>query len=141
MCDQQVWFYEHTNLYAHADKKCMPRIASWVNLYIGRKYDATVLISSVKDNQVHCIVSSFVVTYVLCLVLMVMVVFDCADGSIPRSSGREERRADSACFLCTDELQAYMDDTQVCSQRIHMLMLWLPMFEAQIRSAGGHIRI
>ncbi|KAJ8428908.1 hypothetical protein Cgig2_011650 [Carnegiea gigantea] len=47
-----VWFYEHTNLYAHADDKCVPCIASWVNLYIGRKYDATQLISTIKDNQI-----------------------------------------------------------------------------------------
>jgi len=52
ICVQQVWFYEHTNLCAHMDEKCVPRIASWVNLYTGRKYKATVLISSVKDNQV-----------------------------------------------------------------------------------------
>jgi len=47
VCVKQVWFYEHTNLYAHADEKCVPRIASWVNLYIGRKYDAGELISSI----------------------------------------------------------------------------------------------
>ncbi|KAJ8436381.1 hypothetical protein Cgig2_032202 [Carnegiea gigantea] len=49
---QEVWFYEHTNLYAHADDKCVPRIASWVNLYVGCKYDAAQLISSIKDNQI-----------------------------------------------------------------------------------------
>jgi len=37
----------------HADEKSMPRIASWVNLYIGRKYDAVQLISSIKANQVR----------------------------------------------------------------------------------------
>ncbi|KAJ8420240.1 hypothetical protein Cgig2_030303 [Carnegiea gigantea] len=47
-----VWFYEHTNLYAHANEKCVPHIASWVNLYIGREYDAGQLISSIKDNQI-----------------------------------------------------------------------------------------
>ncbi|KAJ8434664.1 hypothetical protein Cgig2_030050 [Carnegiea gigantea] len=47
----QVWFYEHTNLYPHTDDKCVSRIASWVNMYIGRKYDAAELISSIKDNQ------------------------------------------------------------------------------------------
>ncbi|KAJ8426097.1 LOW QUALITY PROTEIN: hypothetical protein Cgig2_001265 [Carnegiea gigantea] len=51
MCVQLVWFYEHTNLYAYVDEKCIPRIASWVNLYIGHSYDATVLISSMEDNQ------------------------------------------------------------------------------------------
>ncbi|KAJ8422830.1 hypothetical protein Cgig2_022181 [Carnegiea gigantea] len=34
-----------------SDEKCVPRIASWVNLYVGRNYDATVLISSMTDNQ------------------------------------------------------------------------------------------
>ncbi|KAJ8422140.1 hypothetical protein Cgig2_002648 [Carnegiea gigantea] len=48
----QVWFYKHTNLYPHAEDKCVSRIASWVNLYTARKYDAMVLISSIKDNQV-----------------------------------------------------------------------------------------
>jgi len=99
MCVQQVWFYEHTNLHAYADEKCVPRIASWVNLYVSQNYDATVLISSMKDNQVNCIVSSFVVTNVLYLVLVVMVVFDCADGPLPRSSRYGERRADNASFL------------------------------------------
>jgi len=80
---QQVWFYEHTNLYAHADEKCLPWIASWVNLYIGGKYDATVLISSVKDNQVHCSLSSCVVSYVLSLVLVVMMVFEYVDDPFP----------------------------------------------------------
>ncbi|KAJ8424633.1 LOW QUALITY PROTEIN: hypothetical protein Cgig2_032813 [Carnegiea gigantea] len=51
-CVKLVWFYEHTNLYAHADEKCVPRIVSWVNLYIGRRYDAEELISSIEDNQV-----------------------------------------------------------------------------------------
>ncbi|KAJ8433894.1 hypothetical protein Cgig2_004616 [Carnegiea gigantea] len=46
----QAWFYEHTNLCAHIDEKCMPRITSWMSLYIGHKYNAIVLISSVKDN-------------------------------------------------------------------------------------------
>lgn len=46
----QVWFYEHTNLHTHGDEKCVPRIASWMDLYVGRSYDATVLISSIKDN-------------------------------------------------------------------------------------------
>ncbi|KAJ8425907.1 hypothetical protein Cgig2_015725 [Carnegiea gigantea] len=48
----QVWFYEHTNLYAHADEKCVSRTASRVNLYIGCKYDAAQIISSIKDNQI-----------------------------------------------------------------------------------------
>jgi len=52
VCVEQVRFYEHTTLYVHADEKCVPRIASWVNLYIGRKYDAGELISTIKDNQV-----------------------------------------------------------------------------------------
>ena len=38
---QWVWFYKHTNLYVHANDKCAPCITSWVNLYIGRKYDVT----------------------------------------------------------------------------------------------------
>ncbi|KAJ8427902.1 hypothetical protein Cgig2_012238 [Carnegiea gigantea] len=50
--EEVVWFYEYTNLCPQADDKCVSRIASWVNLYIGHKYDATVLISSIKDNQV-----------------------------------------------------------------------------------------
>lgn len=49
---RQVWFYEHTNLYPHVDDKCVMRMTSWVNLYIGCKYDATVLISSIKDNEI-----------------------------------------------------------------------------------------
>ncbi|KAJ8421579.1 LOW QUALITY PROTEIN: hypothetical protein Cgig2_010418 [Carnegiea gigantea] len=49
---QEVWFYEHTNLYVHADGKRVPRIGCWVNLYIGRKYNVTELISSIKDNQI-----------------------------------------------------------------------------------------
>ncbi|KAJ8420116.1 hypothetical protein Cgig2_000796 [Carnegiea gigantea] len=48
----QVWFCEHTNLYAHANEKYVPRITSWVNLYIGRKYDDAQLISTIKDNQI-----------------------------------------------------------------------------------------
>ncbi|KAJ8420054.1 hypothetical protein Cgig2_006341 [Carnegiea gigantea] len=55
-----VWFHEHTNLYAPVDETCMPQIASWVNLYIGRKYDAAVLISSVKDNQMRFNLSSYI---------------------------------------------------------------------------------
>ncbi|KAJ8424838.1 hypothetical protein Cgig2_031573 [Carnegiea gigantea] len=47
----EVWFYKHTNLYAHAGEKCVPRITSWVNLYISCKYDAAQLISTIKDNQ------------------------------------------------------------------------------------------
>ncbi|KAJ8432256.1 LOW QUALITY PROTEIN: hypothetical protein Cgig2_013909 [Carnegiea gigantea] len=63
-----------------------------VNLYVGRNYDGTMLISLVKDNQVNYIVSLFVVTDVLCLVRVV--VFDCADGPLAGSSGYGERRAD-----------------------------------------------
>jgi len=77
----------------------MPRIASWVNLYVGHNYDATVLISSVKDNQVKCIVSLFMVTEVLYLLRVVMVVFGCADGPLAGSSGCGERRVDSTGFL------------------------------------------
>ncbi|KAJ8436387.1 hypothetical protein Cgig2_032208 [Carnegiea gigantea] len=45
--------FEHTNLYVHADDKGVPGIASWMNLYVGCKYDAAQLISSIKDNQVQ----------------------------------------------------------------------------------------
>ncbi|KAJ8427172.1 hypothetical protein Cgig2_024704 [Carnegiea gigantea] len=49
---EQVCFYEHTNLYAHGDEKCVTRFTSWVNLYIGHKYNAAQLILSIKDNQI-----------------------------------------------------------------------------------------
>ena len=45
--------FEHTNLYVHADDMGVPCIASWMNLYVGCKYDAAQLISSIKDNQVQ----------------------------------------------------------------------------------------
>ena len=84
----------------------MPRIASWVNLYVGGNYDATVLISSVKDNQVNCIVSLFVVTDVLYLVRVVMVVFDCADG--PLTGWREESRQYRLSVAVTDSKHTWM---------------------------------
>jgi len=61
----------------------MLRIVTWANLYIDRKYDATVLILSVKDNQVRFNLSSCVVSYVLSLVLMAMVMSECAGGPFP----------------------------------------------------------
>ncbi|KAJ8435320.1 hypothetical protein Cgig2_022921 [Carnegiea gigantea] len=112
MCVQQVWFYKHTNLYAHADEICVPRITSWVNIYVGRNYDATVLISSVKDNQVNYIVSLFVMTDVLYLVRVVIVVFGYADGPLTGSS-RCGGEPIVQAFCGSDEFQAYMDDTQL----------------------------
>ncbi|KAJ8421627.1 hypothetical protein Cgig2_021771 [Carnegiea gigantea] len=104
----QVWFYEGTNYYTHADEKYEPWITSWVNLYIGRKYDATVLISSMKDNQVHCSVSLSMVIYVLYSVLVVMVVFDCADGPFPGSSGGRVHNGIVHCYTAMKKKLEYM---------------------------------
>ena len=63
-------------MYPQADDKYVSCLASWVNLYIGHKYDATVLISSIKDNQVGQRLSCCVMMYVLHLVHVVMLVVD-----------------------------------------------------------------
>ncbi|KAJ8427959.1 hypothetical protein Cgig2_023254 [Carnegiea gigantea] len=78
--------------YVNVLLRCYGRVM--VNLYIGRSDDATVLISSVKDNQVKCIVSLFV------MVLSLKV----------RDVERGEPTVQAFCG--NDEFQAYMDDTQ-----------------------------
>ncbi|KAJ8425691.1 hypothetical protein Cgig2_026213 [Carnegiea gigantea] len=81
----QVWFYEYTNLYAHADEKCMLCIASWVNLYMGCKYDAAQLILMIKDNQI-----------------------------VPYLEARdlERREAIVKAFSNTEDFNAYVEDAQ-----------------------------
>ncbi|KAJ8428408.1 hypothetical protein Cgig2_024554 [Carnegiea gigantea] len=88
----QVWFYEHTSLYAHADEKCVPRIASWVNLYISRKYDAGELISSIEDNQVG---------YLSCKILPFLEVRDLERGEVTVKA-----------FNDIDDFNAYVEDAQ-----------------------------
>ncbi|KAJ8423476.1 hypothetical protein Cgig2_013519 [Carnegiea gigantea] len=81
----QAWFYEHTNLYAHPDEKGMPRNTSWVNLYIGHKYNIAQLISSIKDNQI----------------VHVLEVWEL-----------ERREATVKAFIDSDDFNAYMEDAQ-----------------------------
>ncbi|KAJ8427238.1 hypothetical protein Cgig2_016930 [Carnegiea gigantea] len=42
-----AWFYEHTSMYASADKKRMSRLSSCVNFYKGKKYNTGVAIKPV----------------------------------------------------------------------------------------------
>jgi len=48
----QVWFYEHSTIYAFADERKVPTLSSWVNLYKGKKYDAGVMVRKLKDSEV-----------------------------------------------------------------------------------------
>jgi len=51
----QVWFYEHTSIYAYGDERCTPRLRSWVNFYKGKNYDARVVVRQLKDSEVGCV--------------------------------------------------------------------------------------
>ena len=51
-CAMQVWFCEHSIIYAFADERKVPRLSSWVNWYKGKKYDAGVVVRKLKDNEV-----------------------------------------------------------------------------------------
>ena len=47
-----MWFYEHSTIYAFANERKVPRLTSWVNLYMGKKYDAGVVVRKLKDGEV-----------------------------------------------------------------------------------------
>ncbi|KAJ8447136.1 hypothetical protein Cgig2_022865 [Carnegiea gigantea] len=48
----QVWFYEHSTIYAFTDERSVPRLSSWVNLYKGKKYDAGIMVRKLKDSEI-----------------------------------------------------------------------------------------
>ena len=47
-----MWLYEHTTKFHEDNQKKVPRICSWPNLYQGKKYDAGVLLCSLKEKEV-----------------------------------------------------------------------------------------
>ncbi|KAJ8421347.1 hypothetical protein Cgig2_027955 [Carnegiea gigantea] len=49
---RQVWFCEHSIIYAFADERKVPRPSSWVNLYKSKKYVAGVVVRKLKDSEV-----------------------------------------------------------------------------------------
>ena len=55
-----MWLYEHTTKWVDDNEKKVPRICSWLNLYLGKNYDAVKLLSSMKDKEVCDVV------FVLC---------------------------------------------------------------------------
>jgi len=47
----QVWFYEHTTKFDDYNDRNFPRIRSWANFNQGKKYDAGLLLHSVKEKE------------------------------------------------------------------------------------------
>jgi len=48
----QVWFYEHTKRFAEQGKNRFPRVASWGRVDHGGRYDANVLVTDIKEDEV-----------------------------------------------------------------------------------------
>ncbi|KAJ8430117.1 hypothetical protein Cgig2_007090 [Carnegiea gigantea] len=48
----QVWFYNHSSIYAFADERMVSRLGSWINLYKGKKYDTGVVVRKLKGSEV-----------------------------------------------------------------------------------------
>ena len=48
----EVWFYEHTTKFDDYNDRKVPIICSWANFNQGKKYDAGLLLRSVKEKEV-----------------------------------------------------------------------------------------
>jgi len=47
--------YEHTTKFDKSNEKMVPKICNWANFYQGKKYDARLVLASMKDKEV-CVV-------------------------------------------------------------------------------------
>ena len=52
-----MWLYEHTTRFAVHDKELYPRIASWVKVDHGGRYDAFKLLGDIKESEARVIMS------------------------------------------------------------------------------------
>ena len=63
-CVKSDRLYEHTIKFEKVNKRKVPRICGWANLYQGKKYGTGNILSSMKDKEVCDVVFFFVFLYI-----------------------------------------------------------------------------
>jgi len=48
--------YEHSSKFDEGNERSVPRICSWANFYHGKKYDARLLLASMKEKEVWAVI-------------------------------------------------------------------------------------
>ncbi|KAJ8443352.1 hypothetical protein Cgig2_015833 [Carnegiea gigantea] len=133
----QVWFYEHSSIYAFVDERRVPRHSSWINLYKGKKYDAGVVIRKLKDSEVGLMTCKYVMhrVYVWSQLMMNVML-----GIISVIEVRDDERRIEAveALIASEDYSAYVEDAQlgvVSSDLVRYLLQGVISVEEQLRRA------